>query len=122
MIIPVLIPLLSIANCGHPEVLFTARNEFVPKVVRTEDFIPVEGSTVTFSCPPGFELIGSDTATCTENGIWEPDPSRLICNNSTSEESMSRIMHKILQIEVDHACINFSAMHAVMHSPCIYIY
>ena len=68
--------------------LSTARNESVPKVVSTEDLTPVEGKTVTFSCPPGFKLIGFDTVTCTENGKWEPDPSGLICNNSISEESM----------------------------------
>ena len=86
-----MIPLLSlcVANCGHPEMLFTVRNDsdLVPKVafVGTDDLIPVEGTTVTFSCPSGFELIGPHTATCRENGIWEPDPSGLICSISSSE-------------------------------------
>jgi hypothetical protein len=63
--------------------LFTVRNDSdsVPNIVGTDDLIPieVEGATVIFSCPPGFELIGSHTAICTENGKWEPDPSGLLC-------------------------------------------
>lgn len=42
----------------------------------------VEGSTVSFSCPAGIVLIGPNSATCMENGVWEPDPSQLMCNNS----------------------------------------
>jgi hypothetical protein len=80
---------LCIANCGHPEMLFTVRNDSdsVPNIVATDNLIPieVEGATVTFSCPPGFELIGSRTATCTENRKWEPDPSGLMCNISNSK-------------------------------------
>ena len=44
--------------------------------------LPVEGSTIMFSCPPGMDLIGSNSATCMENGEWEPDPSGLMCNDS----------------------------------------
>ena len=52
----------------------------VPKVVGfDDDFVPVEGSTITFSCPPGLVLNGSNSATCTGNGEWEPDPRGLIC-------------------------------------------
>ena len=104
-IVPVLMHLLFIAYCGHPEVLFTARNESVPKVVNTENFIPVEGSTATFSCPPGFELVGSDTVTCTENGIWEPDPSGLICNYSSSEGNTVHVHYNnIIQVN----CLPYS--------------
>ena len=44
----------------------------------------MEGSTIRFSCPPGLELTGPDSATCTEYGEWEPDPSGLTCNVSES--------------------------------------
>ena len=44
--------------------------------------VPVDGSTVTFSCPPGFVLIGSSSAACTGNGEWEPDTRGLMCNES----------------------------------------
>ena len=84
--------------------LFTARNGSVPKVLRTEDFIPVEGSIVTFSCPPGFELIGPDTATCTENGKWEPDPSVLICNCSSSEGNTVHVDYTGIQVN----CLPYS--------------
>ena len=101
----ILMPLLSIANCGHPEVLFTASNESVPKVfVNTVDFIPVEGSTVVFSCPPGFELIGPDTAICTENGKWEPDPGALICNYSSSQGNTVHVHYNIIQVN----CLPYS--------------
>ena len=33
----------------------------------------IEGTIVTFSCPPGLILTGSNTSTCTENGEWKPD-------------------------------------------------
>ena len=45
-----------------------------------DDVISVEGTTIMFSCPPGLLLIGSSSATCTENGEWEPDPSGVTCN------------------------------------------
>ena len=34
----------------------------------------VEGTSVTFSCPPGLVLTGPNTSTCMRNGEWEPDP------------------------------------------------
>ena len=33
----------------------------------------IEGTTVTFSCPAGLILTGSNMSTCTGNGEWEPD-------------------------------------------------
>ena len=33
----------------------------------------IEGTIVTFSCPTGLILTGSNTSTCTGNGEWEPD-------------------------------------------------
>ena len=35
---------------------------------------PLEGATVTFSCPPGKILTGPNRTTCMGNGEWEPDP------------------------------------------------
>ena len=68
-----------LANCGYQELQLLSTllgNGSVPRVV---DLIPVEGTTITFSCPAGTALIGPDSATCTENGEWEPDPSGLTC-------------------------------------------
>ena len=73
--------LCLIANCGHPELLSTVRNDSVPRAEAYDD-LPIEGSTTTFSCPPGLVLIGPNSSTCMGNGEWEPDPSRLMCNDS----------------------------------------
>ena len=39
----------------------------------------LEGTTVSFSCPPGLVLAGPNTTTCMENGEWEPDPTNIKC-------------------------------------------
>ena len=86
--------IISTANCGVPELLSTVSNDSVPNIVGYDNhnIIPVEGSIVTFSCPPGLVLNGSNSATCTENGEWEPDPSRLTCNDSISKNLMSTFL------------------------------
>ena len=38
-----------------------------------------EGQFITYTCPPGRVLDGSNSSTCTENGEWEPDPGGLAC-------------------------------------------
>ena len=63
---------------------FTLDNESVSSI-EGYDGLPVEGSTVSFSCPPEFMLSGPDSATCTENGEWEPDPRGIMCHHLTSE-------------------------------------
>ena len=60
--------LCLIANCGHPELLsLTIGNDSIQRVVDYDD-LPVEGSTITFSCPPGLELIGHQHVWGMENG------------------------------------------------------
>ena len=39
----------------------------------------VEGTNVTFTCPPGLMLTGLNTSTCMRDGEWEPDPQHLKC-------------------------------------------
>ena len=39
----------------------------------------LEGTNVSFSCPPGLVLTGSSRATCMGNGEWKPDPSHVRC-------------------------------------------
>ena len=40
----------------------------------------IEGTTVTFNCnEPQLLLEGPESATCMENGIWEPDPGNVEC-------------------------------------------
>ena len=37
----------------------------------------IEGTNVSFSCPPGLAL---SVSMCMGNGEWEPDPSQVRCN------------------------------------------
>ena len=39
----------------------------------------IEGTTVTFECPPEYILIGPNTTTCMGNGEWKPDPRDVEC-------------------------------------------
>ena len=78
-------------NCGYPELLSAMGNDsginndsMVPSISADFPDFPIEGSIVTFSCPPGFALIGPDSATCAENKEWEPDPSGLMCKSNNS--------------------------------------
>ena len=38
-----------------------------------ESDIFLEGTNVTFTCPPGLVLTGPNTLMCMGNGEWEPD-------------------------------------------------
>ena len=40
-----------------------------------------EGNRVTFTCPSGQILDGSNSSTCMGNGEWEPDPKEVDCIN-----------------------------------------
>ncbi|MCG8621710.1 MAG: CCP domain-containing protein [Proteobacteria bacterium] len=77
-----------VANCGYPETEsnYNIMNDSgsVPNI-EGYNGLPVEGSIVTFSCPPELVLTGPNSATCTGNGRWQPDPSGLMCNLSTPE-------------------------------------
>ena len=39
----------------------------------------LEGDHITFTCPSGLVLNGSNTSTCIGNGKWEPDPREVNC-------------------------------------------
>ena len=34
----------------------------------------LEGDTATFTCSPGFELVGAETVTCQDDGQWSVPP------------------------------------------------
>ena len=39
----------------------------------------IMGQFITYTCPPGFVLIGPNMSVCMENREWEPDPGKLDC-------------------------------------------
>ena len=65
--------------------LFTFDNDTFRVEGNDGMILTFEGSTISFSCPPGFVLTGPDSATCTGNGEWEPDPRGTTCNNVSLE-------------------------------------
>ena len=71
---------ISIANCGHQDLLSNFSNDSVPRI-EGYDGLPIEGSTVYFRCPPGLELIGPNLTICRDDGEWDPklNLSGLIC-------------------------------------------
>jgi hypothetical protein len=100
--------MILIANCGYPdfELLLNISNESIPRVMDYNDDLPArEGTTIIFSCPPGLDLIGSSSATCTGNGEWEPDLRTLLCDN----------LGKLIMIQ----CCLLSAKSSVKCFPCL---
>ena len=64
----------------------TCNNDSIPRVIGYDDLqLASEGSMVTFSFPLGRELVGPNSATCTRNGEWGPDPRGVMCNQSQSD-------------------------------------
>ena len=63
-------------NCENPE------SHIDTSSVIISDFTPpaVEGTTVTFDCPPGAVLEGSNSSKCMENGEWEPAIDDVNCS------------------------------------------
>ena len=64
-------------NCGYPNLL--PRLENASESAPYYDIIPLEGTNITFSCPPGSVLSGPNLATCAENGQWEFYLNGLTC-------------------------------------------
>ena len=42
----------------------------------------LEGQNITFTCPPGQMLNGSNASTCMGNGVWEQDPGDVECTGA----------------------------------------
>ena len=60
--------------CSNPE-------ELIGDSVTVSGYTPtaVEGTTITYHCPPGAVLDGINSSTCMENGEWEPAPIEIHC-------------------------------------------
>ena len=64
-----------IAKCEYPSL------DNVDNSVKIADYHSpaLEGDTLTFSCPPGKTLIGSNITTCMENGEWDSNMGEVKC-------------------------------------------
>ena len=65
----ILILILAAHTCGSPEAQI---GDSVTVSGYTDP--AVEGTSVTFHCPPGLVLDGAKSSICMENGKWEPAP------------------------------------------------
>ena len=54
-------------------------------ILNYDNIVTIEGSVIAFQCNPGLSPEGEMTATCTNAGIWRPDPAGVECSCSTSE-------------------------------------
>jgi hypothetical protein len=66
-----------IVTCNHP--FQDINNNSVTVII--EDYMDplLEGTVLSFDCPPQYVLIGPNTTTCMVNGEWEPDPREVEC-------------------------------------------
>ena len=50
------------------------------------------GTSITFDCPPGLELTGSESATCMENGEWEFDLRNITCSRRKPNKFYTKLL------------------------------
>ena len=74
-------PFVCTANCGYPA------SDSIDEALRVIGYEApmLEGSSIILDCFPGYALIGSNSATCMENGEWEPDPRDVECEGIVRE-------------------------------------
>jgi hypothetical protein len=51
--------------------------------------LAVNGTVVSFSCPPGLTLNGPGSVMCTNTGQWEPAPGAVNCSEDTDTYTSS---------------------------------
>ena len=66
------------ANCGNPN---SETNSSIKLMEFSDPRPALEGVTVNFTCAPGMILTGPNSTTCTENGLWDPDPRDTQCRS-----------------------------------------
>ena len=54
--------------------------------------LALNGTVVTFSCPPGLTLNGPDSVMCTHTGQWEPALSEVNCSENTNTSSKKELI------------------------------
>jgi hypothetical protein len=74
------------AKCDSPILLLSEDSE---RLVNADYSHPaIEGTNVSFTCPPGLVLTGPSVTMCMGNGEWEPDPSQIWCNGKEYSKHM----------------------------------
>ena len=68
-----------IVNCRVPDEPMSGT------ILDYDNIVTIEGSEITFQCNPGLSPEGEMTATCTNAGIWSPDPAGVTCMNITGK-------------------------------------
>ena len=69
------------------------------------DGLSIENTVITFSCPPGFMLVGPNSATCTRNGEWEPNFAGVMCRTTTGNQLFMSRSLSIYHYNVESACM-----------------
>ena len=54
--------------------------------------LALNGTVVTFSCPPGLMLNGPESVMCTHTGQWEPVLSEVNCSKDTNTSSKKELI------------------------------
>ena len=52
------------------------------------------GDTVTYTCDDGYDLIGTETITCTSDGTWSDEPPMCGRKGFHHNESFSQKLHR----------------------------
>ena len=75
-------------------------SESAPRIDSAYDdnVIPLEGTNITFSCPPGSVLSGPNLATCAENGRWELYLNGLTCAITKGYYNNNNIMYILMAL------------------------
>lgn len=64
-------------NCERPQVRRNISSVIVMDY--NSEGPAVLGTEVTFSCRPGFILLGPNSSTCRDSGQWEPGTKEVLC-------------------------------------------
>ena len=70
---------LFLAKCGRISI---DRNDLL-KITGYRD-PALTGTNVSFSCLPGSIFTGPNSSTCTKEGLWDPDPTQVVCKGENT--------------------------------------
>ena len=99
--------LLATGRCEDPLLLVTDDSVIAVGYCN----LTINGTVVTFSCPPGLMLNGPKSVMCTHTGQWEPSPSAVNCSNDTDSSSKNEYTTVLCHV-------HYISLHAILY--CIY--